>query len=163
MDKIVLATNSVPSISLLLDFIACHKSRGSQTVPFSSFENFQVARGCSSSSGTSSTVHLSTATRERLWATRPNVGQVTNSSSSGGSGGGGAAAPSSTSSGNAATTGGRNRRLSGNHYNIYAASTDNNAGYRSDSSINGVVESLPPYNNIQHYPKVEGNSTRSSV
>ena len=64
--------------------------------------------------------------------------------------------------------GGRNRRLSGNHgthYNIY--NTEKNGFHRTpgDSSINGSTsmassasESLPPpgYNNIHHYPKVEG-------
>ena len=96
-------------------------------------------------------MHLSSATRERLWA-RSN-GQ-TSSASSGTSG-------PTASTGAAGASGGRNRRLSGNHYNIY---TDKNGGYSrpaGDPSLNGTVattESLPPpgYNNIHHYQKVEG-------
>ena len=101
-------------------------------------------------------MHLSSATRERLWA-RSN-GQ-TSSASSGTSG--------PTASTGAGPSGGRNRRLSGNHYNIY---TDKNGGYSRPAgdpsvALNGTVattESLPPpgYNNIHHYQKVEGKGKK---
>jgi hypothetical protein len=88
-------------------------------------------------------VHLSSATRERLWA-RSSSGQN-----------GVAVTMAST-----ASSIGRNRRLSGNPNPSYVYATSsstsdnlNNGGYRSDSSVNGL-ESLP-LTNISNY-KVEG-------